>query len=318
VRWAIGIDVGGTKIAGALVNEAGQSRGFMKRLIPAKGEPSVVALQETAQQLLTVAAGEGCAVEGIGIAVPGAVDVEKGIVVRAPNLDWDNLAIRERFEAALEVPIEVELDVRAAALGAMLTDLARDVQDFVYVTIGTGIGAGIVVRGELYHGFHSCSGEIGHCVLVADGPRCGCGQRGCFEALAAGPAIAARAGHLVQQTPLPSVMSDQIDEDGIEPDRVFEAAQKRDPLACEVVRATAEHLGRGLSILINVLDPQKVIIGGGVAQGGLPLLQLIRQYTAQYTLHRACKQTEIVLSPDVDCLPVVGAANLIFKRRSRP
>jgi glucokinase len=171
------------------------------------------------------------------------------------------------------------------------------------------------VGGDLYHGAHFCSGEIGHCVLVEDGPRCGCGQRGCFEALAAGAAIAERAGRLVRQTPIPSLLSGAVDSNGrIDPKDVFAAAVANDPLACEVVRTTAAYIGRGLAILINVLNPQKIIIGGGIAKAGECLLGFVRQYAARYTMHQVPKRTEIVLSPDLDNLPVLGAANLIFKR----
>ena len=200
--------------------------------------------------------------------------------------------MKKTLEADLGVPVEVELDVRAAAFGRMLCDVGNDLHDFVYVTIGTGIGAGIVVNGKLHHGAHFCSGEIGHCVLVEDGPRCGCGQRGCFEALAAGAAIAERAGRLVDKTPLDSKMAGHRDANGrIDPKHVFEAASTDDPLASEAVRRTAEYIGRGLAILINVLDPQKIIVGGGLAKGGETLLGLIRRYTAHYTLHRGPKGT---------------------------
>ena len=318
MRWAIGIDVGGTKIAGALVSEAGDIRGFEMNPVPAKGEQGVRAVEVEARRLLALAEAERCPIDGMGLAVPGAVDSDTGVVLWAPNLDWENLPLQERFEAAFEVPIRVELDVRATALGAMSSDLARDVRDFVYVTIGTGIGAGIVVNGDLHRGFHSCSGEIGHCVLVEDGPRCGCGQRGCLEALAAGSAIAGTARRIVDKTQIPSVLSERMDGNGeINPKHVFEAAAANDPLACEVVRTTAEYIGRGLSFLINILNPQKIIIGGGVAKGGEYLLRLIRQYAAEYTLHRGPRQTEIILSPDLDHLPVVGAANLVFKSKRR-
>ena len=126
-------------------------------------------------------------------------------------------------------------------------------------------------------------------------------------------AIAERAGRLVDKTLLDSTMAGHRDANGrIDPKLVFEAALANDPLARETVRRTAEYIGRGLAILINVLDPQKIIIGGGVAKGGECLLGLIRQYMAQYTLHRGPKTTPIVLCPDLDNLPVVGAANLIF------
>ena len=190
--------------------------------MPAGASQGVAAVKEAAQRLLAFAAAEKRPVAGIGVAVPGAVDIATGVVLRATNLGWENLPLKETLEADLGVPVEVELDVRAAALGAMLSEVGGDVRDFVYVTIGTGIGAGIVINGKLHHGAHFCSGEIGHCVLVEDGPRCGCGQRGCFEALAAGAAIAERAGRLVDKTALDSQMAGHADANGgIDPKRVF-------------------------------------------------------------------------------------------------
>jgi glucokinase-like ROK family protein len=318
MSWAIGIDAGGTKIAGALVSHDGQLSDFECTPVPAKGPPGLEAVRQTARRLLCSAEADGKTISGIGIAVPGAVDVQQGVVLRAPNLNWENVPLKADFEAALGVPVEVELDVRAAALGVMLYDMGRGLRDFVYVTIGTGIGAGIVINGELHYGANSCSGEIGHCVLVQEGPRCNCGQRGCFESLAAGGPIAERAWRIVHGTPVESQMRrDMAVEGRIEPRCIFKAAQAMDSLACEVVRATAEYIGRGLSLLINILNPEKIVIGGGIAKGGEPLLELIRQYTAQYTMHELPKRTDIVLSPDIDNLPVVGAANLVFRRKVR-
>ena len=318
MKWAIGLDVGGTKIAGALVSDTGEIRGYDTRPIPARGEPAIEAVLQMAKHFTGVARDQGCKLEGIGIAVPGAVDT-KGIVLCAPNLEWENIPLKNLGEKSLGLTVEVELDVRAAALGVMLSDMGRDVRDFIYVTIGTGIGAGIVVGGELYRGYNSSSGEIGHCVLVEDGPSLsGCTQlRGCLEALASGPAIAKRARRIVAETSVPSKLSETIDGDGnISCKSVFETALAGDYLAGEVLRRTAEYMGRGFSVLINILNPQKIIVGGGVVKGGGDFfLGLIRQYTAQYTFHRAPKQTEIVLSNDIDRLPITGAANLIFKRK---
>jgi len=319
------MDVGGSKIAGALVNSEGGTCNLETVPTPKDSARSVEAVLAMGQRLLGHASAAACPVLGLGVAVPGAVDPDKGIVLGAPNLGWKSLPLKEKLEALLGVRAELELDVRAAALGAMLTDLARDVRDFIYVTIGTGIGAGIVINGELYRGAHFCSGEIGHCVLVEDGPRCRCGQRGCFEALAAGSAISRRAGRLVAQSTVDSIMAAGSNGSGeIDPREVFKAASAGDPLACEVVHATAKYLGRGLSVLTNVLNPQKIILGGGIVKGGGEyLLGLVRHYLACSTLHDLPKRTEIVLSPDLDGLPVIGAANLILRgdetaRRRRP
>ena len=307
MHWAAGIDVGESKIAGALVDNTGKTSGFQSCPMSTGASRGVAAVKEAAQRLLAFAEAQKRPVAGIGVAVPGAVDIAAGVVLRAPNLGWEDVPLKRTLEADLGLPVEVELDVRAAALGVMLSEVGSNCRDFVYVTIGTGIGAGIVVNGKLHHGAHFCSGEIGHCVLVEDGPRCGCGQRGCFEALAAGGAIAERAGRLVNKTTLDSTMASLRDANGrIDPQHVFQAALANDPLACAAVRRTAEYIGRRLAILINVLDPQKIIVGGGNAKGGESLLGLIRQYTAQYTLHRGPKRTPIVLSPDLDNLPVVA------------
>ena len=254
---------------------------------------------------------------GVGVAVPGAVEIATGVVLRARNLDWENVPLKQTLEADLGVPVEVELDVRAAALGAMLSDLARDVRDFVYVTIGTGIGAGIVIDGKLHHGAHFCSGEIGHCVLVEDGPRCGCGQRGCFEALAAGAAIAERAGRTGRQNP--------SGFDNGRPPRCQrqnrpQAASSRPPWP--TTRWLARQFGGPPSISgagwpssSTCSTRKKSLSAAASPRAGNACFGLIRQYMAQYTLHRGPKETPIVLCPDLDNLPVVGAANLIFTRR---
>jgi glucokinase len=315
MRWALGLDVGGTKIAGGLVSDTGEVRNFQSRMIQAKGDQAVNAILETGRLFIDLAQAQGIRLEGVGIAVPGAVNIHTGIVLGAPNLDWKDLPLKSIAEKQLRLPSEIELDVRATALGEMLSGAAKDIKDFVYITIGTGIGAGIVINGLLLYGSQSTSGEIGHCILIKDGPLCGCGQRGCFEALAAGPAIADRAQRAAWSALSQSILVDAAQRgDEIDAKMVFEAALKGDELALEVVRETADYIGRGLALILNILNPQKIIIGGGVAKAGELLFRSIRSAAAKYTLYPPAKRTEIIPISDPNRILVAGSANLIFTR----
>ena len=317
MRWAIGLDVGGTKVAGGCVSEAGEIREFRSQLLPGRGSDALEAVLRMAHELIAAQRARGLELQGLGIGVPGAVDLPQRLVQRAPNLDWSDLPLVALAEERLGLPCEIDLDVRATALGEMLFGAGRGVSDFVYVTIGTGIGAGLVIGGKLLYGHHSTSGEIGHCVLEAGGPRCGCGQYGCFEALAAGPAIAARAERARAAALARSLPTELAAGAGrIDARMVFDAARAGDPLACSVLDETSGYLARGLSILVNLVDPQRIILGGGVAEAGEILFTRVRAALPGYILHKAARQVELVPSSRPGAIGVLGAASLVFVRRA--
>ena len=191
----VGVDVGGSKIA-VLVVDADLDVCSRHTIPTSVGEPDEAAGQ-IASAIDTALAAAGASihdVRAVGIGVPGRVDPETGVISLAVNLGWHRLPIRERLEAILGVPVAIENDVRAAAAGILDRGTLGDVRDFIYLSVGTGISAGVVIDGAVHRGTRGLAGEIGHIVVDADGPVCPCGLRGCLETIASGPAIARAAG----------------------------------------------------------------------------------------------------------------------------
>jgi glucokinase len=214
-----------------------------------------------------VAAGAGLPprdLAGIGLAVPGALDVGRGVLRSSPNLPgWRDVPVAAIAADALDAPVAVEHDVRMAALAEARFGAGRDVASFVCVTVGTGIGAAVVLDGRLYRGASDAAGEIGHVPVVSDGAEpCGCGRRGCLETVASGRAIADRVRRL--------------DGRMLDAREIFAAAAAGDATCARVVDDAITSLGTGLTVLVNVLNPEVIAMGGGVAEAGAALLDRLR------------------------------------------
>ena len=291
----VGADIGGTKTA-ILITE-GDGRVIGHHLAPtAVGAPdraadSIAALVRTA---LADAGASTNDVAALGVGVPGRVDRERGHVTLAVNLDWDDLPLGPRLEARLGIPTYLENDVRAAALGLHKRGVFGDSGSLAFLAIGTGISAGVVLNGTLHRGAAGLAGEIGHVVIDRDGPRCTCGMTGCFEAIAAGPAIVARAidGWAA---------SDDFPERGnlrpIGADAVFAAASVGDPVATQVIADAGRAVAWGVHLLALAYNVDHLVIGGGVLHAGEPFIAPIRQELDRY---RASSQlAEEVLGPDL-------------------
>jgi glucokinase len=217
-----------------------------------------------ARDLAARAGLEPSEVGGAGLAVPGCVDAGRGVLRLAPNLPaWRDVPVGAIVADTLGVPVAVEHDVRMAALGEARRGAGRGVASFVCVTVGTGVGAAIVLEGRLYRGATDGAGEIGHLAAAADGAPCGCGRHGCLETIASGRAIAARAREAGAAVASAA--------------EVFAAAAAGDPACARVVREAVTALAGGLAILVNVLNPGVIAIGGGVAAAGAALLDPLRE-----------------------------------------
>ncbi len=240
-------DLGGTWLRVALGEEDG-SIGREVRVPTAHGGPELVLAQisSAVESLLGNRAGSSRSEARFAIAVPGPVDAVAGVVHSAPNLPgWFEVPLRALLEERLGCPCWVEHDATAAALAEHRRGAGRGTRNFAYVTVSTGIGAGFILEGAVYRGSHGTAGEFGHSVVVPDGPLCGCGNRGCLEAVASGTAIA-RDGHVATAR------------------EVELAAQRGDPKAAEVLQRAGRHIGRALGGLMNLLDPDAIAVGGGV------------------------------------------------------
>ena len=309
----VGVDIGGSKIAVLVVDSAGTVIG--RELAPSVAADPDRAIEQIAAVIRSAVASAGAtmdAVEAIGVGVPGRVDRATGTVTFAVNLGWHHLPLGERLAATLGVPVEVENDVRTAAAGLHRRAPFGRIDDLAYLSIGTGISAGIVLGGRVHRGVRGVAGEIGHIVLEPGGPRCACGLDGCFEALAAGSAIARAARDAIatrQPTSLAAV-ADPTAED------VFAAAAAGDAIASGIVERATTWIARMVHALVLAYDVRLVAIGGGVSNAGGPLLERI-----QAGLDAICvgspfarellSETEVrLLSPDLEIGPW-GAIALI-------
>jgi glucokinase len=261
----VGVDVGGSKVAVLVVDSAFRVRG--RHTIPtAVGEPDEAA-DHIAAAIRAALDSSGATVDdvvAVGIGVPGRVDPLTGIVSMAVNLGWHQLPLRDRLEAILGVPCAIENDVRAAAAGILDRRLLGDVEDFVYLSVGTGISAGVVLRGHVHRGIRGLAGEIGHIVVETGGPRCPCGLTGCLETIASGPAIgrAAAAAIAAGRT---SVLPPSEDTSAAE---VYAAAAAGDALGREIVGRAGASLARAIHALVMTYDVERILLGGGVSQAG--------------------------------------------------
>jgi glucokinase len=269
----VGVDIGGSKIAVLVV--AGDDTVLARRAVPAaSSEPDEAIAQIAAviREAVAEAGGAMTDVAGVGLGVPGRVDTATGDVTFAVNLGWQHLPLGRRLESALGVRCVVENDVRTAAVGLHRDAAYRRIDDLMYLGIGTGISAGVVLDGRLHRGVRGLAGEIGHVVLDPDGEPCACGLRGCFETIAAGAGIAraARAAVAAGEATTLATLPEPSAED------VFAAAAAGDAVATRLVDRAGGAIARMVHELVLAYDVELVVIGGGISRAGAPLLERIR------------------------------------------
>lgn len=272
---AIGVDIGGTKIEGLLVDVEGGSILDRQRVqTPARDQEATArSIIEVARELSASRKG----VRAIGVGSAGMVDLD-GVIAYAPNVAWRDFPLRERVGAALDLPTLVENDANAAAWGEFRFGAGRGSNDMLLVIVGTGIGGGIVSGGKLYRGAHGFAGEIGHIIVEPGGPVCGCGNFGCWEEVASGRALG-RLGREAGADHRDSLMVELAggDPDAVTGAEVTKAALEGDHVAGRIMAEVGRRLGEGIAGLVNVLDPEVVVVGGGAIKAGDLLLEPARE-----------------------------------------
>ncbi|HEU5261890.1 MAG TPA: ROK family protein, partial [Gemmatimonadales bacterium] len=254
-------------------------------------------------------------IAGVGIGSPGPLDTTRGVVLLTPNLGWTNYPVRDRIGEALGLPAALDNDANCAIFGEWWRGAARGADYVVGLTIGTGIGGGIVLKGEVYRGASDIAGEVGHMTIDSTGRRCKCGNYGCLEAYASGPAIAARAIEGIQagvETSLPTYVNGDLSK--ITAQVVYEAAHDGDDYALEVVKDTARFLGAGVANLVNVFNPQVVVICGGVTLAGDRLFVPLRSEVKRRAFKPAVDVCRIVPGELTGTAGVYGAAAVFMQR----
>ena len=317
-QLVIGIDLGGTKITTALVDSSGRMVAHDYQETQATEGPAAVIgrMLDAARRMVAQAEAACTQVVAVGIGAPGPLDVKTGVVMTPPNLPgWDHIPLQQLIEDGLGIPAFLENDANAAALGEHRFGAGRGTEHMIYVTVSTGIGGGLILDGRLYHGLSSMAGEIGHITLMPHGPLCGCGNRGCLEALASGRAIAKRAQECVARG-MPTLMADLAgnDPDCITAELVAQAAEQGDSEAQHILTDAMNYLGIGIANLVNLFNPQLIVIGGGLTNIGEALFEPVRRAIRRHAFPGPAAAVQVVPAELGDNVGVLGAAAVALMR----
>ena len=265
--FVVGVDLGGTKILAGVFDAGLKCVGRTK--ISTKADRGTDEVIERIARVVRDAIDE-CDLDfkqlrAVGIGAPGAIDTEAGRVIFAPNLHWEDVPLRKSLEKQLGVPVCLENDANIATLGVYEVELGAKPRNMIGIFLGTGIGGGLIIDGKLYSGFNGTAGEIGHMVIDVGGPKCGCGNQGCFEALASRTAIFHRISEAVAAGKK-TILTESLGEDlkDLRSGDLRKAIRKGDKLVENIVEEAAEYTGIAVANLINILNPQVIVLGGGV------------------------------------------------------
>ncbi|MBI4521304.1 MAG: ROK family protein [Gemmatimonadetes bacterium] len=320
-RWIIGVDIGGTNVSvGVLPVDGGHP--LARRTLPTepqRGAQFVVdrvvrMIEEAMREVLDSNGGERSDFAGVGIGSPGPLNRKTGTVLNTPNLGWRNFPLRDLIANAIGLPATLDNDANCATYGEWWMGAGRDVKTLVGLTLGTGIGGGIVLDGEIFHGVSDAAGEIGHMTIDLTGRRCKCGNYGCLEAYASGPAIAARAVEGIErgaESMMVAMVDGQLDR--ITAATVYEAVVGEDAFANEIMRETVTFLGSGIANIINILNPGAIVITGGVTRAGDHLFVPLRAEVRRRAFRSAEEACKILPAALPETAGLIGAAG-VFKK----
>lgn len=320
-KWIAGVDLGGTNIVvGALPIDGGDLMAVRTQKTEAiRGAKFVVdriiqMLEDTIQDVVDQHGGSKEDFAGIGIGSPGPLNRATGTIINTPNLGWRNFPLRDLISNGVGLPAALDNDANCATYGEWWLGAGRDVNTLVGLTLGTGIGGGIVLQGQIFHGASDAAGEIGHMTIDSTGRKCKCGNYGCLEAYASGPAIALRAVEGIEagaQSMLPDLVEGRLEE--ITAATVYEAVVLGDAYANEVMKETAKLLGTGVANIINVLNPEMVVIAGGVTRAGDHLFVPLRAEVRRRSFKSSEEVCRIVPAHLVGTAGVIGAMAMFKK-----
>lgn len=310
----IGIDVGGTNVKIALVDSDGKI-GY-SNTIPTRAEMgyeyTINNMKQAIRDLMTETKLSAKDIEGIGFGLPGQVDFKSGIVRLITNIPgWVEIPLAKMIEDEFHIPTRIDNDVRCAALGELNFGAGKGCENLICITVGTGIGSGLIINGRLVRGASNAAGEIGHIKLqMHDGPICGCGDTGCLEAFASGPSIVAMAEEYIMGGKS-TKYREMANGNDITPFIVAEAAKAGDAVAKRIFTRMGEYIGIGMASVVNLLNPEKIIIGGGVADAGDILLNPLKETIKKRAMKIAGETVQVVPAQLGNTAGVIGASLLI-------
>ena len=312
--YRVGIDIGGETVKGALI-ENGEKILYKEKidiLIPITIEEMETKIEGLINSVLEKSSVRDKEIECIGIGCTGIVDVKEKIVKYACNLDWNNVEFSDFLEKRFNVPFYVENRAYAAAIGEYLYgDLEQTVKNMIFITLSTGLGGGIILDGRLYRGFNFSAGEVGHMIIKKGGRECNCKNRGCFERYASGTGIVETAFEKMNRNK-GSKLREYLKEKGeLTAEAVFEIASKKDKAALETIEEFVEDLSVGVANIINILQPEVLVVGGGVSNSGEVFIERLKEKVKEKDYAKNCeKRCEIKISKLKSDATLIGSVNL--------
>ena len=309
----IGIDVGGTGIQLGLVDEKGHiiAKGGIVTRTDIPFEDQVKAMADCVLDTIEKSGHDLSEVQSIGLGIPGIADPKTGVVPFCTNLGWVNVPLRETFRKYIDKPIFIDNDATVAGLAESVAGVSAGTSSSVFLTLGTGVGAGIVINGKVWSGHHGVGSEVGHMIMEIDGEPCSCGNSGCLERYTSATAIIRMAREAVQKHPESLIMTlCEGDPAKINAKIVFDASREGDETALKIFRRYARYVGMAIANVVNFLDPEVVVLGGGVSKAGSYLLDAVRAETPKYCLYKAMPHARIELAELGPDAGIIGAAML--------
>jgi len=311
-RMVIGVDLGGTNTRTALVGRDGDVLDKQsEETRAAEGHEKVIAkLIRNIERQRANAGRHGREVSAVGVGAPGVIHEQTGVVVKSPNFpDWNNLPLKKTLEGSLNLPVFIENDANAAALGEQWRGAAKDIRSMIFLTLGTGVGGGIVLDGKIWHGADGMAGEVGHMTIVPHGRTCGCGNTGCLEMYASSRGIVMTFREIA--------VDQRLGTDGrqdISSAQVYQAAREGDTKARRAMQEMGRSLGIGIANLINIFNPEMVVIGGRVKEAWDLFIDATREEIRKRAFEYPAERTKIVPSVLGDDAGMVGAAAVAFQK----
>lgn len=301
--YVVGVDAGPETVECILADLSGKivERVSSKLNIPITNGQFISILKENIHKILQTSKPYHDKILGIGVAMHGVVDIETGTSLVAPNLDLRNIPIKQKLEEEFNLVVNVENDARAMALGESWFGGHGDADSMVAVNIGRGVGSGVVINGKLYHGAQDIAGEIGHMTIDINGEICECGSRGCLQTFASGVAIAERTRKKLEEK-----------SETITGEEVYKLAESGNTAYIEILEETGMIIGIGLTNLIHLINPRKIVLGGGVMKSKKFILPKIKQTIEQRVLSPAAKETEVTVTKLGEDATLLGAVSLLL------
>lgn len=309
----IGVDVGGTGIQIGVVNK--EYKIIQEGSIPTRTDlPFEEQLRQIADCIVNTVRESGFSVndiESVGIGIPGIASAKTGEVIKCTNMGWFHMPFRAVFTHYLDKPVHIENDANVAALAESVAGVSADTSSSVFITIGTGIGSGIIINGRIWSGAHHIGGELGHVIFDLGGVPCTCGNHGCLERYCSATALIRMAREAVSDHPDSMIIrSVNMDPDRIEAKTVFDAARAGDPLAVSVYKQFIDNLAQAIGSVVNLLDPEVIVLGGGVSKAGSFLLDPLTEEYTKYVLFNDQPLPPLKLAVLGSEAGIIGAAML--------